>query len=1123
MSDYKINIKIAGQLEKSLSSSIQQAQKTLGSMGNAMTGAGKKMTAGITTPLLALGTSSVKEFGEVDKSLKLVQATMGSTNSEAAGLESTIKKAAANSVFGMQDAADATLNYARQGFNAAQAGKMLTPALDLAAGTATDLSEVTSGLGNSLKMFKKDASYAATASDIFSKAQAQANTTVSDLFDAMSVAGPICNSVGWSMSDLAAITDIYGDAGITGSEGATALKTGLARLSSPAKDGAAWIEKLGLNIFDSNGQMKSMTNVQKQLHNSFSKLSSQEKLTAAAAIFGKNQMSKWLTLIDASPEKVQKYSSALESAEGTSHKMADSLLSGMGGSLEKLNSSFDVFKYNIGQVASQYLKPVVDDITKAIDAFNNMDPAMQKNIVKWAGIAAAVGPALLIFGKVLKVAGNVAGLFGSIGKAAGTLGKGMKQAQAPLNQGTNAMSAAAKNVAGFGAGFAMAAGGVWLLSDAAIKLSQAGPAAVVGLAAMVGGIGALMVLANSMGPGLQAGTQGLLAFGGAVLLASGGMAIMALAASQIAQSGPIAAVSLGLMLGGLAGLMAIAGTLGPSLTAASVGLLAFGGAILLAGAGCWILVQAATQIASAGTGAQVALAAMVGGLLVVGAAAGVMAPLLIAGAAGMAALGAALMIVSAGAMLGGAALLIISGALPMIAATGAGAATAIAQIGASMLIFAAGATVGGAAALLAAAGLLAFALGAGAAALVMAPLSAETAIVAAGVKTIADSAKSAGTGLKSMAASSVTVAAKFAILAAGVTPAAAAFAPFAAAVTLAAAGMMSLGVAATLVVTNFMLLTTTMAAISAGAPTVTAAFTTMATGAGPLATALTTLSGPLMTAGMAFGTFSTTLLTSSMALVTVNSSLSSVTLAVVTMTTTYQSGMTSVQTITTATIAVVSAGMNSFVAAITSGGSRAAASARTSATAIRTAFTSVHLNSAGAQMMNGLIAGINSKRGAVMAAARSVASAAASAVNSALKIHSPSRVLVETGQYSDEGLIKGFESKREAVKAAAVASMADPVNEAGAEMRALTVPQIEEPRTAVFREMASPDNRGSGKNKNDKQNEGAVPQIIFNPVYHFEGDAPKKEDIVEANRMSQAEFDKMMKEWVRRNGRIKFA
>jgi len=302
MSDYKIAIKIAGQLEKSFSSSIKEAQKTLNHMGDSFTKAGKVLTASVTTPIVALGAKSVQEFGSVDKSLKLVQATMGSTAEEAAGLESAIKTAAANSVFGMQDAADATLNFARQGFNAAEAADMLTPALNLAAGTATDLSEVTGGLGNALKMFGKDSSYATTAADILSKAQAQANTTVTDLFEAMSVAGPICKSVGWSMSDLAAITDIFGDAGISGSEGATALKTGLAKLASPAADGAAWIQKLGLEIFNSNGTMKSMTEVQKQLHDSFAGLTSEERLSAAAAIFGKNQMAKWLTLIDAAPE-----------------------------------------------------------------------------------------------------------------------------------------------------------------------------------------------------------------------------------------------------------------------------------------------------------------------------------------------------------------------------------------------------------------------------------------------------------------------------------------------------------------------------------------------------------------------------------------------------------------------------------------------------------------------------------------------------------------------------------------------------------------------------------------------------------------------------------------------------
>lgn len=239
------------------------------------------------------------------------------------GLWDQMGASAKNSTFGMQDAADATLNFARQGFSAKQATDMLTPAMSLAAGTETDLSETTAGLGNALKMFGADSSEAAGYADVLARAQAQANTDTSQLFDAMSVAGPICKTVGWNIKDLATITDVFGNAGISGSEGATALKTGLARLASPAKDGATYMDALGLStgqtysIFNDDGSMKSMTEVLGNLNQAFSGLTQEEELQAASAIFGKNQMAKWLTLVQTSPSDVEGLRSALDKCTGS--------------------------------------------------------------------------------------------------------------------------------------------------------------------------------------------------------------------------------------------------------------------------------------------------------------------------------------------------------------------------------------------------------------------------------------------------------------------------------------------------------------------------------------------------------------------------------------------------------------------------------------------------------------------------------------------------------------------------------------------------------------------------------------------------------------------------------------
>jgi TP901 family phage tail tape measure protein len=403
----------------------KKAWKQVDKAGKAISGVGTAMTAAVTAPLVGLGAVSAKEYGEVDKSLRLVQQTMGSTPEQAKQLESAIKSAAANSVYGMQDAADASLNFARQGWNAAQAADMITPALDLAAGTATDLSTVTGGLGNTLKAFGAGADEATKYTDMMAKAQAQANTDVTGLFDAMSIAGSTANSVGWGFSDLATLTGVFGDHSISASEGATALNTGLMRLASPAKQGSEMLKQLGINVFDADGKLKSMPDTMAELQKGFTGLSDQQQLAAASAIFGKNQASKWITLINGpTGEALQGLKGNIEGATGASHDMAEALLSGPGGALEKLKSSFDVFKYSAGSVVAEVVTPFINKATEMIDKFNQMDPAQQKQIVKWAAIAAAAGPAIAVFGQAISIIGKLGTGFNGLikfgSKAAGS-------------------------------------------------------------------------------------------------------------------------------------------------------------------------------------------------------------------------------------------------------------------------------------------------------------------------------------------------------------------------------------------------------------------------------------------------------------------------------------------------------------------------------------------------------------------------------------------------------------------------------------------------------------------------------------------------------------------------------
>ena len=399
----------------------KRAGREITNTGRSIANVGQGLTTAITLPVAAAGTAAFNNFAEVDKTLSLVQQTMGSTSEEAKVLEKSLMDAAGSSVFGMSDAAEASLNFARAGFTAKQAADMVAPSFDLAAGTATDLSVVTEGLGSTMKLFGADTSEAANYSNIFAQAQAQANTTVGDMFESMSAAGSTFATVGWSVKDLAVATGVLGDAMVSGSEAGNGLKSGLANLAS--NDAAiSMLEKLGVSVINEKGEFESFITVQERLHKAFEGLTQEEQINAATSLFGKNQMSKWLTIINRSPEDIQGMVGALDQVDGKAKEMSDALMSGSGGAMESLKSSIDVLSYSMGQFVAQYATPVIKKVTDLIDKFNALDGSTKDQIVRWAGIAAAVGPALLVFGKVVMVVGGVVTNIGKIGgaiKAAG--------------------------------------------------------------------------------------------------------------------------------------------------------------------------------------------------------------------------------------------------------------------------------------------------------------------------------------------------------------------------------------------------------------------------------------------------------------------------------------------------------------------------------------------------------------------------------------------------------------------------------------------------------------------------------------------------------------------------------
>src|SRR5699024_5046196 len=115
----------------------------------------------------------------------------------------------------------------------------------------------------------------------------------------------------------------------------------------------------------------------------------------------------------------KKLSKSINESEGAASKMASIMQDNAKGAMTEFKSALE----GAGIAISEHLIPAVTDIirdgTDLVRKFGELDSEQQKQILKWAGIVAAVGPAAIVLGKVATVTGTVISAGGKLAKMIG--------------------------------------------------------------------------------------------------------------------------------------------------------------------------------------------------------------------------------------------------------------------------------------------------------------------------------------------------------------------------------------------------------------------------------------------------------------------------------------------------------------------------------------------------------------------------------------------------------------------------------------------------------------------------------------------------------------------------------
>lgn len=147
------------------------------------------------------------------------------------------------------------------------------------------------------------------------------------------------------------------------------------------------------------------------LNNNIRKLSASEGekpqelkvLELISEIAGVRALPALVGIVTASEEEFYGLADSIDNAEGATHRMKEAMLDTTGGSLKMLLSSIDILKVDLEELVDEKLRGLIDSARELINTFINMDDESQMTILKMAGIASAIGPALVGIGLLVKL------------------------------------------------------------------------------------------------------------------------------------------------------------------------------------------------------------------------------------------------------------------------------------------------------------------------------------------------------------------------------------------------------------------------------------------------------------------------------------------------------------------------------------------------------------------------------------------------------------------------------------------------------------------------------------------------------------------------------------------------
>lgn len=407
-----IRIVISG-IDK-FSSTIAQSQKKIEKFGRSVSNVGKKMTAGMTIPLIAAGGIALKTTADFEQSMLRVQNLTGATGTQFVALEKQARDLGATTIFSASEAAEGMGYLGMAGFQTNQIMQAMPATLNLATAAQMELGQSADIVSNILTAYGKDASQTTSVADLLVDSFQSANTNLEQMAQAMKFVGPVAAGMKIPIEDTATAIGLLSNAGIQGAMAGTQLRGIIGTLADPTNEARAALARLQIpkdQIIDSAGNVKNLGNIIQQF----------EKHGATTVdmmqIFGQRVGPGMAALVSQGSKAFEVLNADLRDNAGSAQSAADVFNNSFIGQVKALRSALEelgiaLFK-DTGLLKD--ISTVVKGAIQFVRRLTKVSPGILKLGAVFAAVVASAGPLLVIIGSLITAVGTISGSIASAG------------------------------------------------------------------------------------------------------------------------------------------------------------------------------------------------------------------------------------------------------------------------------------------------------------------------------------------------------------------------------------------------------------------------------------------------------------------------------------------------------------------------------------------------------------------------------------------------------------------------------------------------------------------------------------------------------------------------------------